>query len=139
MRGVRDDRRHRRVRVFSGAAHAQLEVRDALQAARDRGPSGRILVARLPNAPVGVETLAVLANERREVRGPALLLALVEDAYAQRKRAERRAVRLQRLKPRHEVALVVRHAAAEEQPVALGRLERRRVPLLERIRRLYVV
>jgi hypothetical protein len=73
------------------------------------------------------------------VLGTDLLLALVEDAHAQRQLAERRAVRLDRLETRHEIALVVRYPAREEMAVALGRLERWRLPLVERVGRLHVV
>ena len=69
----------------------------------------------------------------------AILLALVEHADAQGQLADRRSIRLEGLQARHEVALVVRDAPAEEEATALRRLERRRLPLVERIRRLDVV
>ena len=69
----------------------------------------------------------------------ALLLALVQHADAQGELAERRAIRLDRLQARHEVAFVVRNAAAEEVTVPLNGLERGRGPLVERIGGLHVV
>src|SRR5581483_8665269 len=122
---VRDDRRLRRVHVPLRTAHAQLEVRDAFEAEADRRAAGGVLVARLPDAAVGRETIAVRGDEGGEMLRADLLLALEEDTDAQRQLAERRAIRLDRLQARHEVALVVRHAAAVEHAAVLDRLERR--------------
>src|SRR5207249_7979325 len=120
-------------------AHAQLEVRDALQAEAYRRASRRVLVAGLPDTAIGAQARRVLLHEVREMLGADLLLALEQDADTQRELAHRRAIRLDRLKPRHEVAFVVGDAAAEEHPVALDRLERRGLPLVLGIRGLDVV
>src|SRR2546422_4741576 len=115
------------------APRAQLYVGDALEPARDRRPAGRVLVPRLPDAAVGPQAVGVPLDEGGEVLRPDLFLALVQHAHAERELADRRAVRLDHLEPRHEVALVVGDAATEEKAVALGRLERRGRPLLERL------
>src|SRR5437764_13888214 len=112
--------------VLLRPTHAQLEVRDALEPEADRRPSGRVLVARLPDAAVGPDALAVLRHERRQMLGADLLLALVQDADAEGQLAHRGTVRLDGLQPRHEVALVVRDAPRHPQTIALRRLERRR-------------
>src|SRR5438067_2817050 len=125
--------------VLLRPAHAELEVRDALEPEADRRAPGRVLVAGFPDTAVGPDAIAVLRHERREMLGADLLLALVEHPDAQRELAHRGAVRLDRLQPRHQVALVVGYAPREEHPVALGRVEGRRFPFVERIRRLYVV
>src|SRR5439155_1480190 len=138
-RRIRNDRRDRAVRVLLRAARAQLDVGDALEPARDRRPAGRVLVPRLPDAAVGPQAVSVPLDEGGEVLRPDLFLALVQHAHAERELADRRAVRLDRLEPRHEVALVVGDAATEEKAVALGRLERRGRPLLERLGGLDVV
>src|SRR5438093_6462204 len=138
-RRIRNDRRDRAVRVLLRAARAQLDVGDALEPARDRRPAGRVLVPRLPDAAVGPQAVGVPLDEGGEVLRPDLFLALVQHAHAERELADRRAVRLDRLEPRHEVALVVGDAATEEKAVALGRLERRGRPLLERLGGLDVV
>ena len=74
-----------------------------------------------------------------QVLGPDLFLALEEDPYRERQRANGRLVRLDRLQPGHKVALVVGGATAVQEPVAHGRFERRRRPFVERVGRLDVV
>ena len=128
--GVRDDRRLRRMHVLLRPTDAQLEVRDPLEAEADRRPAGGVLVPGLPDAAIGAKSVAVLRDERGEMLRADLLLALVEDADAQRQLADRVAVRLDRLQPRHEVAFVVGDAPSEEHAVALGGLERGCLPFV---------
>ena len=125
--------------VLACPADAKLDVGDALQPTRDRRAARGVLVARLPDAAIGPKTTGVTGDECGEVRGPALLLALVEHSYPKWELADRRAIGLDRLQPRDQIALVVGHAPAEEKAVALGRLEGRRGPLVQRIGRLDVV
>src|SRR5438093_8102955 len=127
------------MRVLLRAAHAELEICDALETQRDRRPAGGVLIPRFPDAPVRPESIRVPVDELGQMLGADLLLALVEDAHAERQLAHRRAVGLDRLKARDEVAFVVGYAACEQMAIAFGRLERRGVPLVERIGRLYVV
>src|SRR5437667_1455920 len=127
------------MRVLVRAAHAKLNVRDAFETARDGRPSRGVFVARLPDAAVRAEPLAVARHECGEMRRPALLLAFVQHTDPKRELPHRGAVGVDRLEARHQMALVVRNAAAVEEAVAFGRLEGWRLPLVERIRRLYVV
>jgi hypothetical protein len=73
------------------------------------------------------------------MRGPALLLAFVKDTNPERELADRRAICLDRLEPRDQIALVVGHAAAVQKTLKLGGLERGRAPLVEWVGRLHVV
>ena len=54
-------------------------------------------LSRLPRCTVGAQAVRVLPHEFGEVLGADLLLALIEDANAQRQLADGRAVRLDRL------------------------------------------
>src|SRR5207249_12125814 len=127
------------MRVLVRAAHAKLDVRDAFETARDGRPSRGVFVARLPDAAVRPEPLAIARHECGEMRRAALLLAFVQDADPKRELTHRGAVGVDRLEARHQIALVVRNAAAVEKAVAFGRLEGWRLPLVERIRMLLVV
>ena len=137
--GVGHDPSDGGVRVQLGAAHHEVDVADPLEPEVHRRPPGRVLVPGLPDAAVRAKAIGVRADEILQVRGPDLLLALEEDAHPQRERTDGRLVRLDGLEPGHEVALVVRRPAAEQEAVARDRLERRGRPLAERLRRLDVV
>jgi hypothetical protein len=73
------------------------------------------------------------------VRAADLLFSLDDPADADRKLACLLAECSNHREPDRELALVVRSAAREELPVAQGRLERRRLPKLERLDWLNVV
>ena len=109
--------------------------RDAHQAARRDGDHGRALVDH-----AGVEhqravgSALVLADPPQRRRGPDLLLALDPEAHVHRQLAGAREL-APHVEQRQEVALVVRGAARVEAAVALGGLERRAVPGVERARR----
>src|SRR5438067_193738 len=126
------------MRVELRAADDEVDVADALEPEVHRRPAGSVLVPGLPDAAVRAQLLRVRARELVQVRRADLLLALEQHADPERQRTDGRLVRLDGLEPRHEIALVVRGAAAEQQPVARGRLERRRRPLAEGVGRLDV-
>src|SRR5207237_2578159 len=120
-------------------AHLQVDVADPFESEAHRRPAGGVLVPGLPDAAGGSEPVGVNAREFAQVLRADLLLSLEEQPDPERQRADARLVRLDRLKPRHEVPLVVGGPTAVEEPVAYGRLEGRRRPLIERVRRLDVV
>src|SRR5436309_4219576 len=95
--------------VLACPADAQLDVGDALQPTRDRRAARGVLVARLPDAAISPKTIAVAGDECGEVRRPALLLALVEHSYAEWELADRRAIGLDRLRTRDQIAPVAGH------------------------------
>src|SRR5438874_12714875 len=99
--------------VLLRPAHAELEVRDALEPKTDRRAPGRVLVPGFPDAAVGPDAIAVLRHERRDMLGADLLHPLVEDADAQRELPPRGAVGLDRLQPCHQVPLVAGYAPRE--------------------------
>ena len=81
----------------------------------------------------------VLAHRGAEVDAADLLFALDDELDAARQPAVHRGERAQRRDAGHEIALVVRDAAPDQEPVALGDVERRHRPLVERLRGLDVV
>src|SRR5258705_13010472 len=116
------------MRVLLCATHAQLEVRDALETQGHGRPPCGVLISRLPDAAVGAQPFGIRRDEFGEMLRADLLFAFVEDADAQRELAYSRAVGLDRLESRHEVAFVVGHATSEDVAVSFGGLERRRRP-----------
>ena len=125
-----------RVQVALGGAHLHRRLHEAARRQRDRG---RALVDHQRvehDRAVGV----VLAGpEPLQHRGAAdLLLALDQEAHVHGQLA--RPGKLARhVQQRQEVALVVGRAARVDAPVALGRLERRALPQLQRAGCLNVV
>ena len=71
--------------------------------------------------------------------GAVLLLALEHERQVDRGRQAGRPQRLEGREVHHELALVVGHAPPDEPAVPQERLERRRLPQLERVHRLHVV
>ncbi len=118
---------------------AQLHVEKAAAPELDRGPS-RVVErrARLPQAPVGRKLGRVVVRDLLKRFGSDLLLALDQEAQRDGHLAER-LQGLERVDPRHHVGLVVGDAAGDDPPVFLNRLERRRVPQVDRVDWLHVV
>ena len=110
-----------------------------LEAEADLRPPVGKRAAPLPEASVRVEEVDVAADDLVEVRAPDLLLALDDPADPHRELAARLAHRSNRCEPNRKLGLVVGRAAREQLPVAHRRLERRRLPEVERIDRLHVV
>ena len=81
----------------------------------------------------------VVLEEARQVRGADFLLALDDEHHVRRERAVLRQQRLHRLDVQVHLTLVVHGAAGEQVAVAHLRLERRALPLLQRLRGLHVV
>src|SRR5262249_60940949 len=87
----------------------------------------------------GRQQPGVAADDLVEVRTADLLLALDDPADADRRLAGGVAQRADHRQAHRELALVVGRAAREQLAVAQRRLERRRVPPLDRVDRLDVV
>ena len=81
----------------------------------------------------------MLLDEVVEIRGADFLLAFEDDLDVHRQAAVLLQVRLDRLEVHEDLPLVVGRAARVNLAVADGRLERRRLPEVERIDRLHVV
>ena len=80
-----------------------------------------------------------LADEVVEVDAADFLFALEDDLDVHRQPAVLLQVRFDRLEVHEDLALVVGGAARVDLAVAHGRLERRRLPQIERVDRLHVV
>ncbi len=94
--------------------------------------------ARLPQTAVGAQFVGVLVRDLLERLGADLLLALDKEPQRDRHLAQR-FQRLHGVDARHHIGLIVRDAAREDPPIALGRLKGRRLPQVERIHGLDVV
>src|SRR5438105_5052043 len=110
----------------------QLHVEDALAAEEELRTSGGIDASALLQRAVAVGERRVLREQRREVGAAVLLLALDEEAHADRQLAVHRAVGLRGLDAKQQMSLVVVDAARVHRAVADVRLERRGLPQLER-------
>ncbi len=130
---------HAGMQISVRAGEQHLRVGETAQAVRDRGlplaEHGRVRYERH----VGGEQVAVLLQERAQVHGSAFLFALDEKIQVDRQLAAGPEVRFGRLGVDEELPLVVARAPPVEGAVTHGRLEGRRVPQVEGIRRLYVV
>ena len=148
--GQRPDRVHggaavaARVQIAAGAGDDELGAGEAAQLRRDRR---RVLVPLAGVAherQVGLHLLAVLGQEPRQRRRAALLLALEQHGDGDRRGAGHAPPGPHRLEEGHQLALVVLGAARHDD-LAVGlvggdaRLERRRLPQLERVDRLHIV
>ena len=147
----RDDRRERVRRVLDRAAvhprmeidrrsdHVDLEVRDPAQAERDRREVALEEAGVADDREVGGHAGLVLLEPAVEVRRGGLLLALEEVPQVDRQPAARREHRLGGPDVHVDLALVVRRPTGEHPAVADERLERRELPLVERVGRLDIV
>ena len=129
----------RRMDVDRRAARLQLHVEHAARAEHEDGPTARVEIGRLHEREIAGELRRVAPDVVLDGDAVDLLLALDEELDGQRQLAPDREQRLDGRQSRDEVALVVGHTPGVEAPVTDRRLERRREPLLERVRRLDVV
>src|SRR5205085_3400817 len=113
-RGVRNNASPLRVQVCARAVGAKLKEGDALEAEVDDEPLFRVLVAVVPDAPVGAQKLCVLFGELVEARTGESVLALDEEAKADGELAESLLISLDRGEARDQIALAVRRAARVE-------------------------
>ena len=131
----RDAAVHPGVQVAVAGPHREVEVADAAQADLDR----RHVPAK--HHPVEddrrVRPTLVLLEPLHDRVAAGLLLPVTREAHVHRQLAGSRQ-RLARFEEHEQVRLVVGHAARVEPAVALGQLERRRLPELERVGRLHV-
>ena len=140
-----DERIGRRAAVHAGvqigfcAAHFDLGVDHAAQADAKRGQAGRKELGVGDQGKVGLEVGGLRGNVVRNSLPSHLFFAFEQDADVERQRAVRGQQRLERLDLRDHLALVVDRAAGVEIAVALGGLEGRREPLVERVGRLHIV
>ena len=122
-----------------GAAHFELGVDHAAQADAQGGQAGREQLGVGDQGEIGLQ----FGRLRRDVGGNSLpshlFFALEQHAHVDGQRAGGGQQRLQRLDMHVHLALVVDRAARVEIAVALGGLEGRRVPFVERIGRLHIV
>ena len=148
---LRDHLREDERRVGDGAAKGSgmqigvaafqldLAVHEAAQAVTDRRHAAGEHRRVGDHDDVGFERVLVRDDEVVEVRAADLFLALENDPDVHRQPAVLLQVRLDGLEVHEDLALVVGRAARVDLAVADGRLERRRLPQVERIDRLHVV
>ncbi len=132
------------MQIAAGAGDHHLEAGKPPQL---RGDGRRVLVPLAGVADerqVRLHLLAVLGEEARQRRRAAFLLALEQHGDGERQPARHLLPGARRLQEGHQLALVVLRAARHDH-LAVGlvvgdaRLERRRLPQLQRIGRLHVV
>ena len=127
------------VQVDVGSVHVDLRVHEAAHADAHRR---RVTVEDAGVAhhdDVAAQPLALAPQQRGKVRRSDLLLTLHDDLEVDAQLAVRRQRGLETEQVEQHLALVVDRAAGEELVAADRRLERRRLPQLERVDRLYVV
>jgi hypothetical protein len=128
------------MRVRRERPHIEADTQRSLEAERDLRPAvGQPRRAALPQRTVGLQQHGVPADDLVEVRAADLLLAFDDPADADRERAGVIAQRADHRQPDRELAFVVGRATRKHLAVAQRRLERGRVPQLERVDRLDVV
>lgn len=133
-----------RVEVARRACNYELVAGEATQ---HRGDGGRILVplAGVANEhEIGFELVAILGEEVRERRRAALFFALDQHRNGDRQIARNLFPGPCRLEEGHQLTLVVFGAPSDDHVAVArlirdARLERRRLPEIKRIRRLYVI
>src|SRR2546421_7965967 len=103
-----------RSQVCARTVGAKLKEGDALEAEVDDEPFFRVLVAVVPDAPVGAQKFSVLFCELVEARTCQTVLALNEEAQADGELAESFLISLDRRDARDQVALAVRRAPRAE-------------------------
>ena len=130
---------HAGVEVDRRQLDVDLRVHDAAEADGD----GRQVALEEPGVAdddhVGLEPVAVLGDPRLEARRAVFLLPFEHEGQVDRRRPADRAQGLEGAQVHHQLALVVRDAAADEPAVADERLERRVLPQVEGVDRLDVV
>ncbi len=126
-------------RSFAGAGHSELQRGKAAIGDGDGGLVGAPHRAVGRQHEIGAQLLGVRRDEGAEMRAAALFLALDHQLEVDRQLAGGLEERFRRLDRDQHRPLVIRHAARIEAVVAHLRLERRRLPLLQRIGRLHVV
>ena len=119
--------------------HVDLDVREAAQRRQNRRQPRREHRRIADDHRVAREALRLTLDEACEVRTADLLLAFGEHDDVHRQRAARAEVRLERLDVQVQLSLVVDGAARVDAAVPHGRLERRRLPQLERLGGLHIV
>ena len=88
---------------------------------------------------VAAREVGLEGEQRREIRAAGFFFAFDEEPNADRQLAVDRAMRLDRLDAKQEMSLVVIDASRVHRAVAYRGVVRRRLPELERDRRLHVV
>ena len=127
------------MQIGPAAAQIDLGVDQAAQAVADRRHAAGEHRGVRDDHDVGAELGLVRADEVVEVDAADLLFAFEDDLHVHRQAAVLLEMRLDRLEVHEHLALVVGRAARVDLAVADRRLERRRLPQLERIDRLHVV
>ena len=127
-----------RMQIDRSAAGVDLDVQDPAQRAGHHRPVQLVESAVPHQHRIRAQLLAVLAQVLRQRIAGALLLALDEEADVQRQLARPGQV-LHGLDRGHVVALVVARPSREQVSVSHVRLERRRLPFVDRVGRLHVV
>ena len=128
-----------RVQVAVQRPDGDLGVADPPERRVHRGDARRIKRRIADERRIGVGALGLDAEQVAQHLPAALLLALDDEVDVERRHAVGIARGLVGLEQAVDLALVVGGAAAVEAPLAHGGVERRRLPLLERIGRLDVI
>jgi hypothetical protein len=139
-RGVGDRAAERpRVEVGPGSLDVDLHVAETAQPIAERRNAGGEHRAVGDHDDVAREALPVFFDERLEVLGADLLLALQEHLHVARKPAADREMRLPGLPVREHLSLVVGGSAGEDAPVTDRRFKGGSRPQLDRVHGLHVV
>ena len=126
------------MQIAGGSARLDLHVDQSPQPDIQRGQSRRVHFRIGHERDIGLQFRRVLRNVLRDRNAAHLLFAFKEEFQIDRQGAVDGAQRFNGLNVRVHLALVVRRTAGIQIAVALGRLERRRFPEFEGVRRLHI-
>ena len=130
---------HAGVQIGFCAAHFDFGVDHAAQADAESGQAGREELGVGDQGKVGLQVGRLGGDVVGNSLPADFFFAFEDDAHVERQRLLAASSDSSALTCAHDLALVVDGAAGVEVAVALGRLEGRRKPFVERIGRLHVV
>jgi len=127
------------MQIIRCSARDKLDITNPFGTAMNGWLLQRVTPTGFPQTAIGAQQVGVLMAELLQVNRADFLLALDQKVDFYRQRALGRQPGLNRLKPQHQVAFVVGHAACKQLPIAWRWIESRRDPTIQRLGRLDIV